>query len=241
MSPAVGILYPGHAAERDYELLNELLGEPVFGVVHTSISADTHREDTLLDMGAPERLREGALALRRLGVASAMWACTSGSFVYGWDGARRQVAAVEEVLGAPVSSTSLAFVEAIRELGADRVAVAATYPEDVTRRFEEFLADAGLRPVRVSSGGIFTATEVGELTRDATIELATTGDHSDADVLLVPDTAMHTVGLVEELERAAGKPVLTANQVTAWQGLRLAGASRLVPGFGALFGGAPAA
>jgi len=213
---------------------------PVFAVAHTAIGEDAHREDALLDMGAPERLREGALALRAIGVASAMWACTSGSFIFGWEGARRQAAAVQEVLGAPVSSTSLAFVDAVRELGAERVAIAATYPEDVSRRFEQFLTDAGLRPVRVRSGGIVTAAEVGELTREAAIELATGGDHADAELLLVPDTAMHTVGLVADLEREAGKPVLTANQVTAWKGLRLAGHRPPALDLGALFAAAPA-
>jgi len=239
VTPTVGILYPGYAAEQDYDLLNEILDEPVFHVVHTSIGEDAHREDALLDMGAPQRLREGAQQLRDVGVAAAIWACTSGSFIYGWEGAQRQVAEVEEFLGAPVSSTSLAFVRAIRALGAERVAVAATYPEDVSRRFEEFLTDAGLHPVSLASGGIVTAAEVGRLSPDAAFALAAAGDHLDAEVLLVPDTAMHTIAVLPELERAAGKPVLTANQVTAWDGLRLAGRRDVVTGLGALFGGAP--
>jgi maleate cis-trans isomerase len=40
----------------------------------------------------------------------------------------------------------------------------------------------------------------------------------------VPDTALHTVTVVDELEAALGKPVLTANVVTMWEALRLAGA-----------------
>lgn len=238
MTATVGILYPGYAAEGDYPLLDDLLGEHVFEVVHTSIGEDAHREDALLDMGAPERLMEGARELRRRGVAAAMWACTSGSFIYGWEGARRQVAEVEAFLGAPVSSTSLAFVQAVRALGAERVAVAATYPEDISRRFERFLADAGLRPVRVASHGIVTAAEVGELGREAAIELAASGHDAEADVLLVPDTAMRTIAVLSELEAAAGKPVLTANQVTAWQGLGLAGLPSVAPGLGTLFVGA---
>jgi len=237
----VGILYPGYAAERDYDTLDALLGEPVFRVVHTSIGEDAHREDALLDMGAPERLREGASRLREHGVAAAMWACTSGSFVYGWDGARRQVAEVEDFLGAPVSSTSLAFVEAIRALGARRVAVAATYPEDVARRFEEFLRDGGLEPVGLSSGGIITAEEVGRLDRLGALELAERGDQADAELLLIPDTAMHTIELLGELEAAAGKPVLTANQVTAWAGLRLAGRETVAERLGTLFAAGPPA
>lgn len=237
----VGILYPGHAAERDYDTLNERLGEPVFRVVHTSIGEDAHREDALLDMGAPERLREGARTLREHGVAAAMWACTSGSFIYGWEGARRQVADVEEFLGAPVSSTSLAFVAAIRALGARRVAIAASYPEDVARRFDGFLRDAGLEPVGLASGGIVTAEEVGRLDAAGALALAARGDRPDADVLLVPDTAMHTVELLGALEAAAGKPVLTANQVTAWEGLRLAGRDAVAERLGSLFAGARAA
>ena len=52
-------------------------------------------------------------------------------------------------------------------------------------------------------------------------------DNPDAEAILVPDTALHTVAWLEQLEAAVGKPVLTANQVTFWEALRLAG--RLQP------------
>src|SRR5918996_1020199 len=80
----IGILYPGHAAEGDFDALDRhLAGSAVFEVVHTSIREDTHSEDSLLDMGRHDRLLEGA---RRLapGVAAVVWGCTSGSFIYGW-------------------------------------------------------------------------------------------------------------------------------------------------------------
>jgi maleate cis-trans isomerase len=47
------------------------------------------------------------------------------------------------------------------------------------------------------------------------------GDHEDAEALLVPDTALHTVRELRRLEIAFGKPVLSANLVTVWEGLRL--------------------
>ena len=40
------------------------------------------------------------------------------------------------------------------------------------------------------------------------------------------DTALHSARWIPELEAALGKPVLTANQVTVWRCLRLAGALR---------------
>ena len=232
----IGILYPGYAAEGDFGLLDErLAGTAAFEVVHTSIREDTHSEDSLLDMGRADRLLEGA---RRLapGVAAVVWACTSGSFIYGWEGAKAQAADLEEALGVPVSSTSLAFVNAARALGLRRVSIAATYPEDITRRFEEFLAQGGLLPVGVTSRGIITATEVGTLSGDDAGALVAGADRNDADAVLVPDTALHTIEAIDALEQAAGKPVLTANQVSAWEGLRLAGAGPAPEGPGHLFG-----
>jgi maleate cis-trans isomerase len=234
----IGILYPGYAAEDDYQLLSErCAGVARFDVVHTTIGEDAHREDALLDMGSHERLLEGA---RRLPaeVAAVVWACTSGSFIYGWDGARRQSAALEEALGLPVSSTSLAFVEALHALGLQRVAVAATYPEDIARSFEAFLVDAGLEPVSIASHGIVTAAEVGTLAHDDALALVGAADHDAAEAVLLPDTALHTIASLDALEQAAGKPVLTANQVSAWEGMRLAGAPAPAPGLGQLFAAA---
>ena len=41
---------------------------------------------------------------------------------------------------------------------------------------------------------------------------------------VLPDTALHTTAFLDELETHVGKIVLTANQVTVWEALRLAGA-----------------
>jgi maleate cis-trans isomerase len=232
----IGILYPGFAAEDDFELLNErLAGAAGFDVVHTSIGEDAHREDALLDMGSPQRLLEAASRFPHDSVSAIVWACTSGSFIYGWDGAHAQVADLEAAVGVPVSSTSLAFVAAAQALELRRVAIAATYPEDIARRFEEFLARGGIDAVAVVSGGIITAAEVGGLAVDDAAALVEAADRPDAEAVLVPDTALHTIAGLETLEAAAGKPVLTANQVSAWEGMRLAGAGPVPQGPGRLF------
>ncbi|HET7327931.1 MAG TPA: maleate cis-trans isomerase [Nocardioidaceae bacterium] len=229
------MLYPGYSAEDDYPLLEQALGDVSLLVEHTSVGEDAHRVDALLDLGGPERLAQGAEALRRHHVDAAVWACTSGSFVFGWKGAHAQADAVGRRLGVPASSTSLAFARATRALDIDRVAVAATYPDDVTAAFVDFLAAGGIEVVRRTSHGIITAAEVGTLGRDAVLELATANDHPDAAALLLPDTALHTIAWLEDLEAAVGKPVLTANQVTAWEGLRLLGNTASRDGLGSLF------
>jgi maleate cis-trans isomerase len=235
MGHTVGFLYPGYSAEDDYPAIEHLLGDVRLPVVHTTMAEDAHRVDALLDVGGAGVLAEGARKLRTLGVEAAVWACTSGSFVFGWDGAAQQVAGVRDAAGVPATSTSFAFVEAIRHLGVRRVAVAATYPADVAGRFTGFLESAGAEVVALSCRGIITAAEVGTLGRDEVLGFAAANDHPGAEAVLVPDTALHTVAWLDDLEERLGKPVLTANQVSVWEGLRLAGDNRPRTGLGTLF------
>lgn len=236
MRTTVGMLYPGFGAEDDYPYLEKLVGETArLPLVHTSVGEDAHEVNALLDLGRSERLLEGAEELRPYAPDAVMWACTSGSFVFGWDGARKQAAEVQEALGVPVSSTSLAFVDACHALGLRRVAVAATYPEDVSWHFAEFLRRGGIEVLQLVSHDIPTAALAGELDHDGVLELARSNDTPEAEAILIPDTALHTARWLDELEEALGKPVLTANQVTVWQGLRLAGALRPTENLGRLF------
>lgn len=237
----VGFLYPGYSAEDDVPRMAGLLNEAGAGVrfelVHTDIGTDAHEVEALLEMGAAHRLAGGAGELRERSAGAVVWACTSASFVFGYDGALEQARELARVAGLPASSTSFAFAHAAREIGVGRVAVAATYPEDVAGLFGDFLKASGTEVVSVRPAGIITAAEVGTWGREEVLELATAGDHPDAEAVLLPDTALHTAAWVPELERALGKPVLTAHQVTAWEGLRLLGHAPVCPALGTLFGG----
>lgn len=235
--PTVGLLYPGHSAEDDFPALEHSVGGAVrLPVVITSVGEDAHRVDALLDLGSDRRLADGAAQLAADEPDAVMWACTSGSFVFGPRGAQQQVAAVAAAAGVPASSTSIAFVDALRHLNIRRVAIAASYPDDVAQHFVRFLSAGGAEVISMGSHGIYTAAEVGTLGPDQVIAMVTAADHPDAEAVLVPDTAMHTLTIVDRLEAAVGKPVLTANQVTVWKGLNLLGPVRSLPGLGALFG-----
>lgn len=244
MADTVGFLYPGHSAEDDYprlaHLLNEAGAEVRLPLVHTDIGEDAHRVDALLRMGSAARLAAGVDAVRAHGAQAVVWACTSASFVFGWDGAHAQVAELSRTASLPASSTSLAFAHAVRELGVSRVAVAATYPEDVAEHFARFLWVSGAEVVSQRGSGIITAAEVGTWGWREVLAMARAGDHPAADAVLLPDTALHTAAWVTRLEAELGKPVLTANQVTVWEGLRLLGRTVHCPQLGALFSRAPA-
>ncbi|MEU8731579.1 MULTISPECIES: maleate cis-trans isomerase family protein [Streptomyces] len=233
---ALGFLYPGHSGEDDYPRIEQLLGSDIrVDLVHTDIGEDAHRVDALLEMGSPRRLEAGVAELRLAGADAVVWACTSGSFVHGWDGAHEQVRALAQAAGLPASSTSFAFVHAAKEIGVRRVSIGATYPDDVARLFADFLGAAGIEVADVVSSGIITAAEVGTWSEEEVLALARAADRPDAEAVLLPDTALHTAAHLPALEKELGKPVLTANQVTVWEGLRLADRRVNAPELGALF------
>ncbi|MGQ4441138.1 aspartate/glutamate racemase family protein [Streptomyces violaceoruber] len=233
---ALGFLYPGHSGEDDYPRIEQLLGSDIrVDLVHTDIGEDAHRVDALLEMGSPRRLEAGVAELRLAGADAVVWACTSGSFVHGWDGAHAQVRALAQAAGLPASSTSFAFVHAAKELGVRRVSIGATYPDDVARLFGDFLGAAGIEVADVVSSGVITAAEVGTWTEAEVLALARAADRPDVEAVLLPDTALHTAAYIPALEKELGKPVLTANQVTIWEGLRLADRRVNAPELGALF------
>ncbi|WP_313815964.1 maleate cis-trans isomerase [Citricoccus sp.] len=246
----IGIIYPDHAAEDEYPTAADRLGVRL-PVVHI-YGTDLHAVPELLDLGSPEKLAEGvgrllatvaggsavaagAAAHSAETVGAVVWACTSGSFVYGYAGVRQQADQLAEAAGVPAASTSQSFVAAASSLGVRRVAVAASYPEEVAVLFTDFLAASGIDVVARGSAGIDTAAEVGSLESARVMDLALQNDHPAAEALLIPDTAMHTLEVLPAIEARLGKPVFTANQVTIWHGLRLAGSSVVSDRLGALF------
>ncbi|MEU1052229.1 aspartate/glutamate racemase family protein [Streptomyces sp. NPDC005876] len=233
---ALGFLYPGHSGEDDYPRIEQLLGSDIrVDLVHTERSADPHRVDALRELGSPERLAAGVQELRHAGAEAVVWACTSGGFVHGWDGAQEQARSLAAAAGMPASSTSFGFAHAVGELGVRRVAVGATYPEDVARLFAEFLRAAGLEVTGVHGVVTGTAAEAGTWGEAEVLALARAADSPAAQAVLLPGTALRTVAHIPALEKALGKPVLTANQVTVWEALRLTDRRVNAPSLGALF------
>ena len=235
-NPTAVMLYPGHSAEDEYPLLEHLIGGVALPVLHTWEGPTEHDVASLLELGAEDRLVPSAEEARGLDPDSVLWACTSGSFVYGPVGVHQQAQWIAKASGAPASSTSIAFLEALRHLGVARVSIAATYPDPVTRYFVELLVHDGVDVCAVTSGDVPTGEDAGRLDPEQVTRLVLGDGHpAEAEAVIVPDTALHTVRNLAQWEADWGRPVLTANQVSAWHGLRLAGWSGRVDGLGALF------
>jgi maleate isomerase len=149
------------------------------------------------------------------------YACTSGSFA---GGAAGEAALVQGMLdaGAPAAvTTSGAMIRACERLGVRRLAVITPYVDAVTERLLAFLGEFGISvPSHVGMGKL---GDIWKMSYSDVLTAATAVDTSDADALFISCTNVPTYDLIGPLERYVGRPVLTANQVTMWAALDMAG------------------
>lgn len=156
------------------------------------------------------------------------YACTSGSFVDGVAGERSLVQTMRAA-GAPAAvTTSGALTEALHVLGVKRLAIATPYIEPVTERLLSYLAETGVETV--ASVGLGLISYIWRVSYGEVVEIVRSVDHADADAMFISCTNLPTYDIIEPLERALGKPVLTANQVTMWASLRAMGLEAMAPG-----------
>lgn len=234
----LGFLYPLGGAEYEYYHFQEhldhrvrtyLTGVRIFG------EGSDHDPEHLQRTGALDNLTRAAIGLKPLSPDAALWACTSGSFIDGRAHAERQAAAIAATLGCPASSTSLAFVHAARHLGLQRLAVLATYPEPAAHAFANFLSEFDFAVGPITWLDAPAGPDAAEFGVKKVMSTLAAMNLSGADGVLIPDTAMPSFELVRRAEAAFGLPVLAANQVSIWEGLRLANASMTLSGHGQLF------
>ena len=233
----LGFIWPGGGAEHEYYQFAEALDDRIKVFLSCTRTGgghdDDHEVEHLRQTARVDWIIEAARRLVCLQPDCVFWACTSGSFIVGREGAETQLKALEEATGAPAGSTSLAYAEVLRRLKIRSVGVLATYPEP-HHGFCRFP-----RGVRYSSGEARLARRqlwLGcriagpETVRQKTIEVAV----DDAQAVLIPDTAMPSIFLAETLEQSVNRPVLTANVVTLWHAMVLAGRMIPIEGYGGL-------
>jgi maleate isomerase len=176
----------------------------------------------------PALVANGVAEVKAVSPLVTAYACTSGSFVGGLAGENALVAAMTEA-GAPAAvTTSGALLTALRHLDIKRVATATPYTADITAGLSSYLTEAGVDVVAASGLGL--TSDIWTVPYDVTGQLVRDTDHSDAEAVFISCTNLPTYDAIAPLEEELGKPVLTANQVTMWSALTLAGRKAIGPG-----------
>ena len=178
------------------------------------------------------------LASRDLGSARVdviAFGCTSCTYFVPADEIRQTMTRMS---GAPAVLTADAVVEALKSVGARRIALATPRTDFVNRRETEWLEEQGFEVVSVQGLQMGeTALEranIGRVPPEVAFRLGTAVDRPDADAVFISCTNLPSLPVIARLEQELGKPVITSNQATFWRALRMMGSKVKIAGFGKL-------
>jgi maleate isomerase len=161
------------------------------------------------------------------------YGCTCGSIVIGEEPVMEQIKK-----GAPKSKPMTlvtGVVDALRELSAQKLVVGTPYLDEINTLEAEFLLEKGFEVVDIQGLNVADGSQMGRVTPGYLKEFALSIDSPDADAIFISCGGIRSLDVAEEIEEAAGKPVITSNQAMMWSCLRRAGIDDRLTGFGRIF------
>ena len=173
-----------------------------------------------------------ALLAPEAGLDVVCYACTSGSVVMGEANVRAELTRGNPN-ARPTTLVSGVFA-ALDVFEARRVVVATPYLDEVNAIEADYMTDLGYEVLDIAGLNITDDADMVRVTPEYIRDFAISVDRPDAEAIFVSCGALRTLDVVDEIERATGKPVVASNQAMMWHCLRLAGVDDQLDGYGRL-------
>ncbi|KQV33557.1 MULTISPECIES: aspartate/glutamate racemase family protein [unclassified Rhizobium] len=159
--------------------------------------------------------------------------CTSGSMIIGPE----RIAGIIETVrpGVKVCDPVSASLTAFAALGVRRIGLVTPYRAEVNARVERFFSGNGLDIAARASFDQQSDVSIARIREDDILRAAVEIGRQDVEAVFLSCTALRCFGIIDAVEAATGKPVVTSNQALAWHALRKAGVMQTVPGAGRLW------
>lgn len=175
---------------------------------------------------------EAATLLSTAEVDLVVYGCTTGSLLEGSKWEEELRTSIERVADVKTITTAQAVVEALRSLGARRVAVATPYIDELNSREKAFLEEHGFEVAAIRGIGIVRNTDIGRQPPWVAYRLALKVARDAGyrfDALFISCTNLRTIEIVEPLESVLSIPVISSNTASMWAALRTLGIRDKLP------------
>jgi maleate isomerase len=145
-------------------------------------------------------------------------------------------ASLSAEIGVPVTTSTLAQIDALTTLGVRRVASAHLAGPDHDARAHRQIQAMGFESVGVLSRGPFSLLRLGETPLEVTLDLGRElrRRFPEADCIHFANAHWPVAFAIEALEQELGVTVMTSGQAIIWKALRTAGIEDRIEGFGRL-------
>lgn len=190
-------------------------------------------KDALLEMEHDTARAAAGIATVRVGVIA--FGCTSGSFVGGPGYDDKLIKIIEDETGVAATTTTSAVMRALEVLNVCRIALVTPYTDQVNEIEVAFLQAVGIEVTNWKGGGIIETADIQECDPEISFQRACEVNSDQAEAVFISCTGFRSVENLEKLEARLGKPVISANQATYADCLRILGIADVAAGYGSLF------
>lgn len=162
-----------------------------------------------------------------------VFGCTSGSMVIGPSRVSSLVSDARP--GIPVFNPISAVIAGLTTMKRTRVAVVTPYAQETNQVVGAFLGRHGIDVLNAVTFDILSGYAMARLSPKDIYDAAILANTEEAEAIFISCTGLCVSPILDDLERAVGKPVVASNQALAWQCCETAGVHRTDRRGGQLF------
>lgn len=181
-----------------------------------------------------DRVAACAAQFRGFPMDLVVFSCTTGSMVGGPGYDKRLIAQIEDTCGIPALTTTTALLTAFEVMGIKSLSVITPYSQALNEMEEVFLKAAGIEIKAIDGLGLVDVHDIPFVRSETMRDMALRQGVCGADALFISCTGICVLDIIEQLEEELCVPVLTSNQATIWNSLRLIGHMDRLTGLGQL-------
>ena len=226
----IGLLVPSSNSTQEPEFIQMLPASVSLHVTRLGLSS----VDPASTLAVVADIEKESRKLADADVDIVMLAATAPStrMGKGYDG--QLIRRMEEATGKPATTAATAMLDAFTAMGVRRVAIAAAWSEQTNAVLAAFMEAHGFKVVSQVAMGVVRNNDIGLLHPDTAFEHGRKADRPEADAVFLACGNWWTADIVDRLEKAIGKPVLTTNNTAIWHALKKIGVHTGVQNYGRL-------
>ena len=230
----IGLIYPADGIIDD-EYWKFVPDGVAIHITRISVSPEDNFVTTVHKLAETKEVEQAALILATIRPDVIAYACTSSSFVKGIGFDREIIKRIEKATNISATTTSTAIIDALRKLEIKNIGVLTPYVDEINVKLKRFLEDSGFRVMRLIGLQLRSGLDIGNVSPWRIYRLAKELDTPEIDGILISCTGFRTAEIIDPLEQDTSKPVVSANQATIWESLRIANIKVSIKGYGQLW------
>jgi maleate isomerase len=218
----IGLLIPCTNTTMEEEFNRALLPKNI--TVHAARLRRSTTDLTIETLSEMESSIEDALSLMgMIDLDVVIFGCTSASQFLGrgWDD--KIIERMKKLTNAAVTTTATCVIEALKRLDMKKIGVITPYIDKINEREKDFLQTHGFEVAFIDGFRFLDSLKIPKVTSSQLLAFIKKCSLSDVDGLFISCTNLKTFGVIDEVEKAYSIPVVTSNQASLWNALRITG------------------